>query len=81
MDTKTKKRAYKITKIVWFIIGGFLFFFTLFLFIRVQASNSLGVIAGALLLALGIFALIIFIGITLLFLLIKWIVKKWKKKK
>lgn len=81
MKTKTKKRAYKITKIVWSIIGGFILLLTIFIFIRMQASNTLGVIGAALLFAVGIYLLIIFVGITLLFLLIKWIVKKWKKKK
>jgi hypothetical protein len=48
---------------------------------RMQASNTLGVIGAALLFAVGIYFLVIFVGITLLFLLIKWLVKKWKKKK
>jgi len=80
MEMKTKKRIYRIVKIIWFIILGFILLWTIFFFIKMYTINTLGVIAVALLFATGIYMLIIFVGITLLFLLIKWIVKKWKKK-
>jgi len=81
MEVKTKKRIYRIIKIIWFIILGFILLWTLFFFIKMQTINTLGVIGVALLFATGIYMLIIFIGITLLFLLIKWIIKKIRKRK
>jgi hypothetical protein len=83
----TKKIMYRILKIVWFILGGFILFFTGVFFIAMQTFSGSGVgavgsaIGLALIFALFLGILIAYILITLLFLLIKWIVKKWKKKK
>jgi len=81
MKIKIKKILYKILKIIWFIIGGFILFWTIFFFIKMQTINTLGVLAGAILFAAGLYMLGIYLIITFLFILIKWIVKKWKKKK
>ncbi len=87
MKPKTKKRIYKIMKIVWFIIGIFLALILLLVFIRTKTFSGSGVagiggaIGLAILLAVSLISFFIFVGITLLFVLIKWIVKKWKKKK
>ncbi len=87
MESKTKKRIYQIIKIIWFIIGIFLALILLLVFIRTKTFSGSGVagIGGAIglavLLAVSLISFFIFIGITLLFLLIKWIVKKYKKKR
>lgn len=78
---KLNKWAYRILKIIWFSIGGLILLWTIFFFVKMYTIKTLGVIATALLFAVGIYYLIIFISITLLFLLIKWIVKKWIRKK
>ncbi len=81
MKAKTKKILYKILKIIWFIIGGFILLWTIFFFIKMYTIDTLGVLAGVILFAAGIYMLAIYLIITFLFLLIKWIVKKCKKKK
>ncbi len=80
MKIKTKKRIYRITKIVWFIIGGFIFLWTVFWFVKAHTLHDFSVLAATILFAIGLYGVFIFIGITLLFLLIKWIVKKLKKR-
>ncbi len=81
MKTKIKKILYKIAKIIWFTFGGLIIFWTIFWYVKSYTINSLGVIATIVLFATGIYMLMIFGAITLLFLLIKWIIKKCKKKK
>jgi len=66
---------------MWFIVGGFILLWAIFFFIRMQTINTLGVLAVAILFAAGLYMLGIYLIITFLFLLIKWIVKKCKKKK
>ena len=80
MKTKTKKRIWKITKITWFIIGGFILSWTLILLIAMLRSSDFMLIVAALLFITGIYTLGIFIVITLLFILTKWVIKKLKKK-
>lgn len=81
MKTKTKKIIYRILKIIWFILGGFALLWTVFFFIKMQTINTLGVIAAAVLFAAGIYILAIYIIVTLLFLFIKWTVKKFRRTK
>ena len=81
MKSKIKKIAYKILKILWFSIGGLIIFWTIFWYVKSHTINSLGVLATVILFATGIYMLMIFGAITLLFLFIKWIIKKCKKKK
>ena len=80
MKTKTKSLIWKTSKIIWFVLGGFILFFTLIFLIKMQTASGLGVIGVALLFAAGLYTLVIFIAITLLFLLIKWIIKRINKK-
>ncbi|MBA7523010.1 hypothetical protein ES705_15133 [subsurface metagenome] len=79
MKNKTKALTWKIAKIIWFIIGGFILFWTIFFFIKMHTIQSLGVIGTALLFGVGLYTLVIFIVITLLFLLIKWLIKKFHR--
>ncbi len=78
---KTKKTLYRILKILWFAFGGLIVFWTISWAIKMNSVDSFGVIIVAVLFAVGVYSLAIFIVITLLFLLIKWIIKKCKKKK
>ena len=77
--SKTQRIIYRTLKIMWGIIGILILFWTSFWYIKVLTIGELGgVIAGTILFALGFYLLGIYIGITLLFLLIKWIIKKLK---
>ncbi len=73
----------KILKIIWFIIGGIIFLPTLILYIKLQSAQGLGVIGAALLFAVGLGILFIYLIITFLFVIIKRIRKtrRLKKKK
>lgn len=81
MKTKTKKIIYKISKIIWFLIGGFILLWTGFFFVKMYTIQDLGVLAGVVLFAAGIYMLMVYIVITLLFILIKWLIKRFRKKK
>ena len=78
---KTKKILYRILKILWFAFGGLIVFWTIFWYIKSHTINSLGVLATVILFATGIYMLMIFGAITLLFLFIKWLIKKFRKKR
>jgi hypothetical protein len=75
---KVSKTIYRMIKIMWFVLGGGIALWTLFWFIKMQTIQDLGVIAGAVLFASGIYILSIYLIITILFLIIKWIFKKIK---
>ncbi len=77
---KIKKILYRILKIIWILIGIFILLITGLLYMKMYSGVGLGVIAVALLFAVGVYILFIYIVITLLFLLIKWIIKKFRKK-
>jgi hypothetical protein len=77
---KSKKISYKILKIIWFIFGGLIALWTILLATAINSAKDFGVIIATVLFAIGIYSLIAFIAITLLFLIIKWIIKKCKKK-
>lgn len=79
MKTKLKKIAYNIIKTIWLIIGGLLILWTGFWFVKMYTIQDLGVIAIAVLFASGIYLIMIYLAITLLFLLIKWVIKKIRK--
>ena len=77
MKSKTKKIVYGIIKGIWLTIGSFILLWTIFWFVKIHLIGNLGgVLAGTVLLASGIYMLAIYTAVTLLFLLIKWIVKK-----
>ncbi|MBA7658379.1 hypothetical protein ES703_66330 [subsurface metagenome] len=82
MKAKIKtKLIWRVLKIIWFIIGGFILLWAIFFFIKMHTIGGLGVLAGALLFAAGIYMLMIYFIITFLFILIRWIIKKLRKKK
>ena len=79
---KTKKSLpYRILKIIWIIIGFFILLITGSLYLKMYSAQGLGVIAVAMLFAVGVYIFFIYLGITIFFLLIKWIIKKLGGKK
>ena len=87
---KPTKIIWTAGKIIWLIIFILIIAWTLFWFFQLPKSSDLGgVLALTILFASGIYMLAIFIAITILFLLIKFIIKlikriitkKGKKKK
>jgi len=85
INPKIKKWAYRILKIIWIIIGGIIALITFLLFIKINTfsgsgfSGIGGAIGLAVMFAAGLSAIFFYVIITLLFLLIKWIVKKVRK--
>jgi hypothetical protein len=78
---KAKKIGHRILRIIWFTFGGLIALWTILWGIKMNSISGFGVIIVTILFAVGIYSLIIFVIITVLFLLIKWIVKKVKCKK
>lgn len=75
-----KKIIYNFGKIIWAIVGLAILSWTIFWYIKIKTIGSLGgVMAGAVLLGIGIYALMFFMLITILFIIIKFINKRRKK--
>lgn len=87
MNAKIKKWVYRILKIIWIVIGIFLAIIVISLWIKTATFRGSGfsgigaAIGLALLFIIGISIFLAYIGITLLFLLIKWIIKKFRRRK
>ncbi len=81
MNQKAKKILYRIFKIIWIAVGILIALITFLLYLKMYSTSGLGVIAVALLVAAGVYALFIYAGITILFLLIKFIIKLIGKRK
>lgn len=78
---KTKKIGYRILKVVWSLIGIFLVLFTSLIYSKMNSPTGLGIIVWVILFTIGIYSLFFYIGITLLFLVIKWLIKKFRGKR
>ncbi len=75
-----KKIIYNFGKIIWAIVGLAILSWTIFWYIKIKTIGSLGgVMAGAVLLGIGIYALMFFMLITILFIIIKFINKRRRK--
>lgn len=81
IKNKSKKTLYRILKITWGLVGILISIWTAYWFVRVKIFNDYGLIVNVIMFASGLYSLFIFIGITLLFLIIKWIVKKIRGRK
>ena len=81
MKTKIKSKIWKILKVVWFIFGALLLSWTLLWFVGIHFLRNSNVLTGIILFVWGLAILGAYIIITILFLLIKWLIKKFKKKK
>ena len=76
---KTIKRAL-ITS--WIVIGIFLLVWTGLVYIKMNSPTEMGIVGWVILFTLGIYALILYAGITILFLLIKLLVKIfWRRRR
>jgi len=78
---KIKKILYRILKIVWALIGILILVVTSLIYIKMNSGTGLGIIAWVILFTVGVYIFFIYIGLTFLFLLIKWIIKKFRKKR
>jgi len=82
-----KKRdiAWKILKVIWLVIGLLIILWSVFWYIKAQIIGDLGgAVASIVLFAGGLYVLMIFIVISLLILLTKFIIRiiiKYSKKK
>lgn len=73
------KIAIKIFKIVWLLLGIIILLWTGFWYYKSLTIGTLGVIATALLMATGLYALMIYIPITVILIIIYLILKKKTK--
>ena len=80
ISAKNKKLSYRILKIIWALIGILISVFTFLIYLKMTSPIGLGIVAWVILFSAGIYSMFIYIVITLLILIIKWIVKKIKKK-
>lgn len=81
MNTKTKKIGYKILKIIWAFIGILTLLFTGLIYLKMNSPTGLGIIMWVILFTIGFYSLFLYVGITLIFLIIKWLTKKIRKLK
>ncbi len=79
MNTKLKKSLYGTLKIIWIVIGVSILLITSLFYINML--NNLGVVAWVIRFSLGIYSFVVYAGGTLLFFIIKQLIKKFKKKK
>ena len=77
----SKKFISPFLKTSWLILGGAILLWTIFWYIKMITINTLGVLALAALFASGIYLLAIYLGLTIIFLLIKWLIKKIKHER
>lgn len=80
MKSKTKKMLYRILKLVWIIIGVLNLIFIGLIYNKMLSPTGLGIILWVVLFSYGIYFFILYIGTTILFLFIKWLIKKFRKK-
>ena len=72
---------WKIIIAIWILIGAFIIFWIISFFIKLQEVNNLGLIVGVILLAVGLYMLMIFFAITLAVILIRYAIKLIIKRK
>jgi hypothetical protein len=80
MREKDKKLLYKILKIIWIVIGILTLIWNIYWFVRVKIMYDYTFIINVMMFAFGVMALVLYAVSTLLFLLIKFIVKRVRKK-
>jgi membrane protein implicated in regulation of membrane protease activity len=87
MREKTKKILYKISKIIWVIIGILLLITTIFMWVKMSTFSGsgfegiAGTIALALLFATALGMFLGYLSITALFFFVRWLIKKLNKRK
>jgi FtsH-binding integral membrane protein len=78
MEKNKKKGFHKAFKYTWLIAGLLLLIWTLYFFIKTQTIKGLGVTAGALLFAAGLYGFLIYIILTMMIVLVREIIKRLK---
>ena len=78
MKTSTKQKVWNCIKIFWWVLGIFILTFLIFSFFQTTNSNNLELVVWVIYLGYSVFAMTIYIAITLLFMLIKTL-RKWMK--
>ena len=78
---KTREIISKIFKIAWIILGILIFIWTAYWFVRVKILYDYTFIINVMMFAVGIASLIFYISATLLFLIIRFLIKKFRRKK
>ncbi|MCW8965284.1 MAG: hypothetical protein OQK82_01155 [Candidatus Pacearchaeota archaeon] len=74
-----KKTLYKFSKITWIIIGILILAWTIFWYFQMHLTQNLGeVLTMAIFMGIGIYTLIFYSLATILFIIIKFIIKKRK---
>lgn len=78
---KSRKITGKILKTLWIIIGVLVLIWNIYWFVRVKIMYDYAFIINVIMFAMGIYSFFIYIGITIFFVLIKWLIKKFLKKR
>ena len=78
---KTRKIANRIFWIIWIIFGALISLWTGSIYAKMNSQTGLGIIGLVILFTIGIYLLILYAGVTLLFLLIRFIIKIARKKR
>lgn len=81
---RIRKIAGRIFWIVWIIIGTLISLWTGSIYTKMNSQTGLGIIGWVILFTIGLYLLILYAGVTILILLIKFIIKiikKFRKKK
>lgn len=88
MKQKTKKRLGKARKIanrifwiIWIIFGFLISLWIGLVYLKMNSTTGMGIIGWVIMFTLGIYLLFLYIGITLLILLIKFIIKMIRRRK
>jgi hypothetical protein len=77
-----KKIIYNFGKIIWLIIGIGILAWTIYWYYKIRVIGNIGgVLVSAILLGTGIYAMMFFMLITILFIISKFLIKKRKNKK
>jgi len=76
-----KKRLYNLLKVIWFLFGVLIFLWNLLWFIEIPLSRDIGIFVGIIFFIWGLIFLGIYVIMTILFLLIRGIVNKLKRRK
>lgn len=73
---KVWKIIIKTLSIIWGVIGGLIFLWTGYWILKVQTIKSAAILVGALFIGMGLYALMIYLPITLVLLILYFIFRK-----
>ncbi len=81
MKESIKEKIWAVIKIIWFIFGGIILFWTGYFFIAIQIQKDFASILYAIMFGIGLIAIFSYIGISLLAILIKSLIQKYQIRK